>query len=842
MARATMLLRLALAVLLSTTAASATTPQKATELALDIVENVSAYSRANPDAAGAFEPWAGDEPAILECAPFYSPGDRELLAYYVTLGGRERTFVLIDAREPRWLAYGRAPDLGGRESPGEAGRATHGDYISAPPPRLRHTARTDRFPDSYYIAGVPHYYQSWSNNCGPTAIEMVMDYWGPHVPQMEVTHVANNPPDGVNAGAANTDMLRSIHFSSISTAVADTSLHGYSVRGLGYAAASIDWAETAHFAHRYDDLKRLVSSGIPVLIKTRFAEGISAWHLRVVVGYDDNTDVFIVHDPWYAQPFSGPDVHFNQSYLLDTLWPWSGLMLGFLAMPWEVSVCVPNEVPPGGQFTLGVVATCPGPAPFRGQFDVTSSEATLGLPPDLSLAPGETATKPLNRISLTGTASAASWEVIAGPTPASSVVSVLARGLVTGSAISYGSYVDSIGARGSATVNTVSGATPPTRIRVDGDGLGDYETIQEGLAAASAGDTVVVAAGTYSGPHNRDLDLMGKTVLLTSESGVSMTVIDCESEGPGLRFDGGETPAARVEGVTILNGGAPGNFGGGIFCSAGSSPTVAGCALTDCAAPFLGGGIYCEDGSSPVLTGLVVTGCTSAVGSGLYCRDASDAQVSFCTFHGNSGSQVTVNNASPSIVNTIITGSPGGLPVTCVYGGAPSISHSLVYGNASGDSLCGSYSENIFTNPFYCDEGGLVLTLCDDSPCLPGGNPWGESIGALGAGGCGTSTGIVPGETLPGDLALRPKGPNPFSGATSLELHIPEPGGRIEVTVYSASGRRVCSLADREASPGVLNLVWGGRDDSGRHVPSGVYFVRLRCDGAVRTSKVALIR
>lgn len=41
---------------------------------------------------------------------------------------------------------------------------------------------------------------------------------------------------------------------------------------------------------------------------------------------------------------------------------------------------------------------------------------------------------------------------------------------------------------------------------------------------------------------------------------------------------------------------------------------------------------------------------------------------------------------------------------------------------------------------------------------------------------------------------------------------------------------------------GARRAVWNGRDDRGRAVPSGVYFVRLVADGGVWTRKVMLLR
>ena len=100
---------------------------------------------------------------------------------------------------------------------------------------------------------------------------------------------------------------------------------------------------------------------------------------------------------------------------------------------------------------------------------------------------------------------------------------------------------------------TAAGST----IYVDWSGGGDHTTIQEGIAAASRDDTVLVAAGTYSGPLNCDITFGGKDVYLVSEAGADATIIDCGNAARGFVFTQGETPSAVVEGFTIMNGVAP---------------------------------------------------------------------------------------------------------------------------------------------------------------------------------------------------------------------------------------------------------------------------------------------
>jgi hypothetical protein len=101
---------------------------------------------------------------------------------------------------------------------------------------------------------------------------------------------------------------------------------------------------------------------------------------------------------------------------------------------------------------------------------------------------------------------------------------------------------------------------------------GDQPTIQAGIDAASDGDIVLVADGTYKGLGNKDLDFKGKAITVQSENGAQKCTIDCENEGRGFYFHTGEGTESVVSGFTIRNGKLYG-YGGGIYCSS-SSPKI----------------------------------------------------------------------------------------------------------------------------------------------------------------------------------------------------------------------------------------------------------------------------
>lgn len=103
----------------------------------------------------------------------------------------------------------------------------------------------------------------------------------------------------------------------------------------------------------------------------------------------------------------------------------------------------------------------------------------------------------------------------------------------------------------------------------------------------------------------------------------------------------------------------------------------------------------------------------------------------------------------------------------------------------------------------------------------------------------------VPVETPEVTFVLEPNYPNPFTDQTTLRFTIAEPV-TVQLEVFDALGRRVCTLWDQFTESGTHSVSWDGRDDSGRSVGSGTYFGRLAVDGPnqrnVRTVSMALVR
>jgi hypothetical protein len=185
---------------------------------------------------------------------------------------------------------------------------------------------------------------------------------------------------------------------------------------------------------------------------------------------------------------------------------------------------------------------------------------------------------------------------------------------------------------------------------------GDFPTIQDGLDAAATGDTVLVAAGTYTGPNNRNLTFGGQNMVLLSASGASMTTIDCQGLARGLTLTGPLDETAVVDGFTITNGHS--DKGAGISATDSSSVTVKNCVIVANVSTKFGGGVFVSDASSPTFANCTIEGNDAQQGGGgVRVGDQSTARFLDCTIGDNTaklGGGIIANDDLGSLFSNCI--------------------------------------------------------------------------------------------------------------------------------------------------------------------------------------------
>ena len=182
------------------------------------------------------------------------------------------------------------------------------------------------------------------------------------------------------------------------------------------------------------------------------------------------------------------------------------------------------------------------------------------------------------------------------------------------------------------------------------------QSIQAAIDAASNGDEIEVAPGTY----NEAINFIGKAVRLYSSggpevttiegAGLNSTVVTCNSgEGPGTILEGFEiTGGDSYKGGGMYNGyGSNPNvtdcifqhntarvWGAGMF-NKQSTPTVTNCEFLNNYASWNGGGMFNEISSPTVIDCNFINNNAAQSGGGMYSKDDSNSIVTNCTFYKN---------------------------------------------------------------------------------------------------------------------------------------------------------------------------------------------------------------
>ncbi len=292
-----------------------------------------------------------------------------------------------------------------------------------------------------------------------------------------------------------------------------------------------------------------------------------------------------------------------------------------------------------------------------------------------------------------------------------------------------------------------------------------YPTIQAGLNAAVAGDTVEVACGSHT--YFPDI-FMKSGVVLRSETGQPECVVLSPAGGTRVFVCNGVYETTVVEGFTFTGT----TTFSALMCSEHAAPTIRNCVIRDNRSYFeeLAGGVTCWE-SSPVFEYCLFegnSGWMSSVG-GISFWDC-DGTARYCTFRNNSLDAIFCSGGVLRMDHTTFAGSPtlGNVVVfgwgttawmdNCIFAfGYQAVDcyttdvHATltccdIFGNQLGDwigCIADQYGVegNISADPQFCDLAAGDLALQCTSPCAPftPPNPECDLIGAWPV-GCGGTT------------------------------------------------------------------------------------------------------
>ncbi|MDZ7399000.1 MAG: lamin tail domain-containing protein [candidate division KSB1 bacterium] len=94
---------------------------------------------------------------------------------------------------------------------------------------------------------------------------------------------------------------------------------------------------------------------------------------------------------------------------------------------------------------------------------------------------------------------------------------------------------------------------------------------------------------------------------------------------------------------------------------------------------------------------------------------------------------------------------------------------------------------------------------------------------------------------LPTEFSMGQNYPNPFNLVTEIRYTLPKET-MVKLTVHNMMGQRVTTLIQKKQAAGCYQVCWSGVDESGKQLPSGVYFYRIEASQFSAVRKMLLLK
>jgi hypothetical protein len=99
------------------------------------------------------------------------------------------------------------------------------------------------------------------------------------------------------------------------------------------------------------------------------------------------------------------------------------------------------------------------------------------------------------------------------------------------------------------------------------------------------------------------------------------------------------------------------------------------------------------------------------------------------------------------------------------------------------------------------------------------------------------TTGV--GNTVPAIARLYPNSPNPFHEVTHVTFDLPSES-QVKLVVLDLSGRVIRVLADGRYPAGTHEMSWNGRNEAGRTLAAGIYFLQMKAGSFLAAKRMYL--
>ncbi len=103
------------------------------------------------------------------------------------------------------------------------------------------------------------------------------------------------------------------------------------------------------------------------------------------------------------------------------------------------------------------------------------------------------------------------------------------------------------------------------------------------------------------------------------------------------------------------------------------------------------------------------------------------------------------------------------------------------------------------------------------------------------------NTKIKSSQSIPGKFILEGNYPNPFNPSTTIKFELPR-SQNIEINIFNILGQKVRHLLNSYLESGENKIVWNGKDDDNKIVPSGIYIYSIMTKDKIYTRKMVLLK
>lgn len=64
--------------------------------------------------------------------------------------------------------------------------------------------------------------------------------------------------------------------------------------------------------------------------------------------------------------------------------------------------------------------------------------------------------------------------------------------------------------------------------------------------------------------------------------------------------------------------------------------------------------------------------------------------------------------------------------------------------------------------------------------------------------------------------------------------------GPVSLKIYDLAGKLVRTLVEEKKAPGIYRIVWDYRTDGEKHLPAGIYLLRLKMNSTITTKAIII--